>query len=554
MSKLIIQRVRWKNFLSRGNNFAEIEIDSHRSTLIVGDNGSGKSTLLDAIMFGLFGVPYRSINKGMLVNSISEKDCVVEIEFLSCGDSYKVIRGIKPNKFEIYKNGSLMDQESHVKDDQKKLETNILGTNARAFQQVAILGSASYEPFMRLKTADRRIVIEELLGINVFAQMNKEAKARLKEVDGQLTECGSDLRAAESSLESLRRGLRIIQDEEASKAQGEIQRVDGEIVSVRNDLDAASKKIPAISLTEAKSLLQSLTKEKHGIEYRIRDIDKQIDFYEKNDQCHTCGQDISQSHKDKSIQELKIRRAADSKDLPEIVTALGDLTLQIQTYETNTELVKSLERKIDQLQKYRDELTNNKSTHTEATQKINIEIEQMLSQKEAKEVVMKELQRKALIHEKLLLTLKDTGAKAKIIKRFIPLMNQSINKYLSDFGFYADFHLDENFNEEIRSRHRDKFKYDSFSQGQKMRIDLSLLFTWRNIAAKKSSIDTNLIIFDEIFDSSLDLDGIESFSRIVENDGGNTIIITHKTDETTDKFDRVIRAEMQGNYTVYGGV
>ena len=559
--------VRWKNFLSTGNNFTEIQLNRNPTTLIIGENGSGKSTILDALCFGLFGKPFRNINKAQLVNSVNNSSAIVEVEFSIGPKSIKVIRGIKPNVFEIYINGKMHNQHANARDYQKYLEQQILKLNFRSFTQVVILGSSTFIPFMQLKSNHRREVVEEILDIQIFSLMNMILKQKLKtitedlkNIDYQLDLTTEKISLQKKYIDDVKKNKNKLIEEKTNLMSGneeEIFKRTAEIASVQKENDSLLDKISDSDdvkkkYTKLKDIKSTLI-EKHKSHSSV------VDFFENNADCPTCEQHIDEVFKKEMIFNKQ-------KQVNKFSEALEDL---------NTELKKSKNRQkdiTDIANKIRENEVHIASNNSSVIQleKFNATLKAEITQLETGDVSkgdydkLKDLgeiitgfdQQKSLLREDRIYSeaarnmLQDTGIKTKIIKQYLPIMNKLINTYLTSMEFYVNFTLNENFEETIKSRHRDEFTYASFSEGEKMRIDLALLFTWRAIAKMKNSTNTNLLILDEIFDSSLDGTGTDEFLKILNTLGDeNVFVISHKQDVLVDKFRSTIKFEKVKNFS-----
>ena len=563
------QTIKWKNMLSTGNSFTEIKLDKSTNTLIIGNNGAGKSTILDALCFVLFGKPFRKINKPNLVNSINNSDAVVEIEFTVGKKQYKIIRGIKPNVFEIYLNGVLLNQDAKAKDYQDFLEKSILKFNYKSFTQIVILGSASFVPFMQLSPADRRTIIEELLDIQIFTSMNGLIKERMAEIKDSSTKTKY---AMELSSEKIKMQKQNIEEhkknnedviaskkEEIQTNQEQVEKLNKDIVLIQKHINSLQKKIDDKSNVESKSkkLLQLEAK----VETTINKLGKELVFYHNNDNCPTCKQHIADEFKKEQIEENVLKTNQKKDGLKE----LNDEYLKLQTRlteilniskhitEHNNEIVKhnstitSINNYITKLNKEIKELSDKKENLTEENQKLKELKSELASLVKEQE----ELSIEKHYHEYAASLLKDNGIKTKIIKQYLPIINKLVNKYLKSMDFFVNFNLNENFEETIKSRHRDDFSYSNFSEGEKMRIDLALLFTWRQVAKMKNSTNTNLLILDEVFDSSLDGVGTDEFLKLIYDMGNETniFVISHKGDQLFDKFRSIIRFEKKNNFS-----
>ena len=561
--------LRWKNILSTGNSFTEIKLDKSTNTLIIGHNGAGKSTILDALCFALFGKPFRKINKPNLLNSINQQQGVVEVEFSIGQKQYKVIRGIKPNVFEIYLNDVLLNQDAASRDYQEILEKSILKLNYKSFTQVVILGSASFVPFMQLSPSDRRLIIEDLLDIGIFSSMNglvKEKMSTIKDTN-QKVKYDMDLTAEKIKLqkESIEEHKNR-NDEEIEKKKLDISKsvmqnikLNQDIKLIQKHIDVLQKKIAdKLSLEKkSKKLLQLESK----IETNIKKNEKDIAFYEEHDNCPTCKQTIDGEFKFEQVEERKSKVTTQREGLTEISEEITKANARIEEIhnvikhitEHNNEIVKhnstinAVNQYIEKLKNEIEELANRKNNLEEENAKLK-ELREQLSELLKKQ---EELATEKQYYDYASTLLKDTGIKTKIIKQYLPIMNKLINKYLTSMDFFVNFNINENFEETIKSRHRDEFSYANFSEGEKMRIDLALLFTWRQIAKLKNSTNTNLLILDEVFDSSLDTVGTEEFLKLIHEMGHDTnvFVISHKGDQLFDKFRSVIKFEKHNNFS-----
>jgi DNA repair exonuclease SbcCD ATPase subunit len=566
---IIFQKVRWKNFLSTGTSFTEINFQKSPNTLIIGNNGAGKSTILDALCFGLFGKPFRKINKPQLLNSINQQTAVVEVEFLIGKKQYKVIRGIKPNVFEVFCNDVLVDQDAKAKDYQEHLEKFILKLNFKSFTQVVILGSASFVPFMQLSPADRRAIIEDLLDINIFSSMNNAVKEKMSVIKETTTKTKYEMDLTLERINFQKQSIedhKIRNDEEITKKKKEIAdsidqnfKLQKDIELIQKHIDVLQKKIEDKLSVEKKSkkLLQLESK----IETNIKKNEKDIAFYEEHDNCPTCRQIIDGEFKAEQVTERKSKVDTQREGLTEISAEIAKANQRIEEINAiikhisghNNEIVKhtstisAVHAFINKLQREIEAL----STHKESIENENAKLKEL---KEELGILVRK--QEELSTEKQYLDfagslLKDTGIKTKIIRQYLPIMNKLINKYLTAMDFFVNFNINENFEETIKSRHRDEFGYANFSEGEKMRIDLALLFTWRQIAKLKNSTNTNLLILDEVFDSSLDGVGTEEFLKLIHEMGTDTniFVISHKGDQLFDKFRSVIKFEKVNNFS-----
>ena len=548
------ENIRWKNLLSTGNQFIEIQLDKNPTTLIIGDNGSGKSTVLDALTFGLFGKPFRKINKPQLVNSINDGSLLVETEFSIGSKSYKVRRGIRKNIFEIYIDGKLLNQDAKSLDQQEYLEKTILKLNYKSFTQIVLLGSSSFVPFMQLKATDRRAIIEDLLDIQIFSVMN--ALLKIKVSENKEESLSNDV-AKELSSGKIDTTVELINDlkktktDQIQKNQSDIELNESEIKKLN---DTTEKLLDSISNDNTTKELSKLQSFQQGIERNILKAEDEIEFYEKNDTCSTCNQDLSDEHKTNMISEQHgkmhagksalislFRKIEDAKSKLDKVTKI-QLTISQQQNQTQ-----AISQYINKLRQQITEIENREDDVDEKTKKLKELKEELKICNEKQE----QLSFKKQLYETANVLLKDSGIKTRIVKQYLPIMNKLINKYLASMDFFVSFTLDEKFIEKIKSRHRDEFTYDSFSEGEKMRIDLALLFTWRTIAKMKNSVNTNLLLLDEVFDSSLDANGTEEFLKIINKLTGkqNVFIISHKSDLLCDKFNNTIKFEKHKNFS-----
>ena len=561
------EKIRWKNLLSTGNQFTEIEFNRNDTTLIIGENGSGKSTVLDALCFGLFGKPFRIISKSQLVNTVNAMETVVEVEFSIASRKYKIIRGIKPNVFQIWQNDIMLNQEANNRDYQKILEQQILKLNYRSFTQVVILGSSTFVPFMQLKARFRREVVEDLLDIKIFSMMNMLLKQRLKDLVLELQEIeydyklsGEKISMQEDYILDIKKNKDVIVKEkqttydnntvELDKKRNEKIQLDkinkGLYESIGDQIKTESKDV---KLKDLRSTLTEKQKEK----------DKMIAFLNDNEDCPACEQHIDKDFKDKMITTKEDERHGIVEGLAKMKLELDKTELRLDeikkitnNIQTNSIDIASLNTSILELEKWNVKLDGEIKGLEQSVINNSDEEKMKTLQKEFDDI---EKQRKNLKEEKVYseasrAMLQDTGIKTKIIKQYLPIMNQLINKYLASMEFYVNFTLDENFIETIKSRFRDNFNYASFSEGEKMRIDLALLFTWRAIAKMKNSTNTNLLILDEIFDSSLDSAGTDEFLKILNTlEGENVFVISHKQDVLVDKFKHTLKFEKNKNFS-----
>lgn len=564
---ILFKKIRWKNFLSTGNIFTELDLNSNNTTLIVGENGAGKSTLLDALSFSLFGKPFRKINKPQLLNTITQKQLVVEVEFTIGSNEFKIIRGIKPNIFEVYQNDKLMNQTAEMKDYQEILEKNIIKVNHKSFCQVVILGSATFQPFMQLSAYQRREIIEDLLDLQIFTTMNSLLKDKVLINSERIQTLSSEKKIIEEKISLIKEHLSELQSNnekfiEEKKARvietnEQIQKLNDEYWVYENNRKQLEESLEDEAAVSKK--MNKLGQLKHQIEANLGILNKEVGFFHKYDNCPTCKQQIDEQFKAETIdtKESEIKKIQDgleklSEEYEKVNSRINEL-MQIHSEVNNNKLeISRVKTKITSLIEYRetleDEIKNmGKKISSDEDNKVP-ELEKSL--KEVEKNYYDYLEDRNILNVASSL-LKDGGIKSKIIKQYIPVINKLINKYLSSMEFMCQFELDEEFNETIKSRYRDVFSYSSFSEGEKMRINLAILFTWRAIAKLRNSINTNILIMDEVFDSSLDSNGTEEFLKILNNltSDTNTFIISHKTDQLYDKFSKVIKFEKHKNFS-----
>ncbi len=550
------KNIKWKNFLSTGNAWTEIDLDKSPSTLIVGENGSGKSTLLDALTFALFNKPFRNVSKPQLINTINGKNCRVEINFQIGSKNYCIKRGLQPRIFEIEINGDKLDKNANIRDFQKYLEENILKLNYKSFTQIVMLGSASFTPFMQLHLGARREIIEDILDISIFTSMNSVLKTKLVQLENDKRILEGEIEVAKQKANIQEQYIQTLEDDKSSKISEihkSIKEADEQIkisTATKNALDEEKA-----SLHDPSQKKQQLEQYRTKFEAQIQKHRRDLDFFHNTDECPTCQQGIEHDHK-----EIMTQR--DENKISELESALQELDTQYSEVEELVKKVIELDEKIMD--------TNNEMiTQQRIIQRLNLE----LSDTETKtgnitdeKNKLKKLAKKTLgkVQDKTTLTedehyydvaksmLQDTGIKTKIIKAYLPIINKLVNKYLQAMDFFVQFDLDETFKETIKSRHRDKFSYASFSEGEKQRIDLALVFTWRTIAKMKNSASTNILLLDEVFDSSLDNQGTDYVMSLLNTigDDTNVFVISHKGDQLFDKFRSVIRFEKRQNYSV----
>ena len=562
------EKIRWKNFLSTGNSFTEIDLTSSKSTLIIGQNGSGKSTMLDALSYALFAKPHRNIIKNQLPNSVNKRNCVVEAEFSVGSSKYKIIRAIKPTSFEIWKDGEMLNQSHHTKDYQKILEQNILKLNHKSFHQVIVLGSSSFIPFMQLSPRHRRGVIEDLLDINVFSKMNMILKEQNSILRDEIKDLNYKNDLAQNKIVTHKKYIKDIEaltEENKKQYENKISSAQSRITELQNSNAELSD-----GLSELQKETEENLKEYHDqknmnmmahseVTTQMNALGKTAKFFETTDDCPTCKQSITIEVKDSVLSEAKTEAKSLQKRLDLVTSESETIAEQIEIWNksfdklrTKTEAITSNNKDISSLQhsikEFQDFIAND--VHADL-QGANEELLKFL--KEQKEIDETKYDRNEQYSYNLAMAemLKDTGIKTKIIKQYLPVMNNLVNQYLQVLDFYVHFDLDEEFNETIRSRHRDEFSYDSFSEGEKQRIDLSLLFTWRQIAKMKNSVATNLLVLDETFDSSLDQDGVENLLKILHTlpEETNVFVISHKGEILDNKFDNKIEFRKIKNFS-----
>ena len=565
---IIFKTVRWKNFLSTGNAFTEINLTGNKSTLIVGHNGSGKSTMLDAISFGLFGKPHRNINKPQLVNSINNKSCIVEVEFSVGQNNYKIVRGIKPQVFEIWKNDTMINQSSHAKEYQKILEQNILKLNHKCFHQVVVLGSSSFIPFMQLAASHRREVIEDLLDINVFSKMNIILRDRVNSLKDKIKDISYNIDLSKNKIDTQQKYIKDVKSLTDQALASKKEKIDSNYIQIRElqstntNLSAEVESVqPRIEeeINKLHDKKQSLLQYTAQFKQQMATVVKDAKFYEDNVECPTCSQDIDEdfrtnkltSAKDKA-KELKSamdRAATESASIESSLSIANESLTEIRNKQhnihSNNQSISRLQNEIRDLE---TDLTGSAVADLEAAQKdLNKYNDERNSLLEDKFKLSDEYSYNQVMSEML----KDTGIKTKIIKQYLPVINKLVNQYLQVLDFFVHFDLDESFSETIRSRHRDEFTYQSFSEGEKQRIDLALLFTWRQIAKMKNSVATNLLILDETFDSSLDHEGVDNLLKILYTlgDDTNIFVISHKGEILDGKFNTKIEFKKEKNFS-----
>jgi DNA repair exonuclease SbcCD ATPase subunit len=560
-------KIRWKNLLSTGNVFTEIELDRAQTTLVVGENGAGKSTFLEAITFSLFGKPFRKVNKPQLVNSITRKNMVVEVEFSIGPNSYKIARGLKPNLFEIYQNGSLVDQSAESRDYQEVLEKQILKVNYKSFCQVVVLGSASYVPFMQLPAGQRREIIEDLLDLQVFTSMNALLKDRVYFNSERV-------RTTETEKKLVAEKIKLVKkhsDERAESDRKLIEDREQAIESTQKQVDEALAKKEGL-LKEVEDLFAKMGDEnaavvsvrkinrlKQELELRVESLNKDVKFLVDNTTCPTCAQEIDPEFRESHVHEKRGRVQKINESMPDLTEKLAAAQAVLDEAVSIRKSANELKLKVStldsQVKTYRDYIARTQIEIDSINNRVPVKGEDDLPSLEKKQSEL-EKELRALMDDAAVLNLtglmlKDGGIKSKIVKQYVPIMNKFINKYLSALDFFVNFELDESFEETIKSRYRDDFSYESFSEGEKMRLNLAILFAWRAIAKLRNSINTNILVLDEVFDSSLDVNGTDEFMKMLNGltADTNTFIISHKTDSLTDKFQNILRFTKHNNFS-----
>lgn len=562
------QKVRWKNFLSTGNHFTEITLNRSASTLIVGENGAGKSTILDALTFSLFGKSFRKINKPQLVNSVNIKDCVIEIEFKIGKVGYLVRRGIRPNIFEIYINGKMLDQDSKIRDSQLYLEENILKLNYKSFTQTVILGSATFVPFMQLSANDRRDIIEDILDIKIFSSMNELLKGKSAIVKDALYNNEKERELQNYKIEMQDRSIGDAKNLKKNSIKTFKSKIKTQKVEQKELLESNTTLADTVNAlieevvdeTKITTKKRKMDKLENQLSNNSVKIDSEIDWFKTNDVCPSCQQDINDGHKNCIVEE----KGKKKDELTDAIASLNEEMLAVRAkldiinekketlYDTknimhnNVMKIDFIQKNIDGLEADIDDTENNNTN----VKKLEKELKELNAELKSLDTARGEL-----VDDKNYFTvagqfLKDTGVKTSIIKYYLPIMNKLINRYLQEMDFYINFTMDERFVENIKSRGREGFTYSSFSEGEKMRVDLALLFTWREIARMKNSVNTNLLVLDEVFDSSLDATGTDEFLKLLNTLGGNNVfVISHKGDILFDKFNETVKFQKVKNFS-----
>tara|TARA_Y100000004_G_scaffold4258_1_gene5120 strand:- start:650 stop:2371 length:1722 start_codon:yes stop_codon:yes gene_type:complete len=566
---IIFESIKWKNFLSTGDQWTAIDLNESSSTLVVGSNGAGKSTMLDALCFALFGKPFRKITKGQLVNSINEKGTKVEVCFSIGKDDYRVFRGIKPNTFELYKNNKLVDQDAAVRDTQKYLEQNVLKLNFKSFTQVVILGSSTFVPFMQLSAAHRRSVIEDLLDINIFSNMNALLKDRVRTAVTQSKDCTHMLKLAEEKVTSQQKLIGSLQEvNQTRQKEKQDKREDNQlkIEKCKSDIETRKYQLEELEgnlsgVEEHKELLTTLRQSQSDINSELKSAAKELKFFKTHDECPTCSQQIEKEFKNAAIGGLEQKGKKLTKEFKGLTTQIADAVSVIENmeeisrkcHETRSRISGS-EREVVRLEMENlaiDKELLELQTNTPNMDKEKSSLVEFQQTLETTKTDCGKISQTLDEYQVVASLLKDSGIKSQIIKKYVPVFNNLINKYLHSMDFFVNFTLDEEFNEVIKSRFRDEFSYSSFSEGEKQKIDLALLFTWREVARMKNSVATNLLILDEVFDSSLDSEGTNELLKILRNLGNDTnvFVISHKGEILVDKFLRTIKFEKVNDFS-----
>ena len=564
------ETLRWKNFLSTGNYFNEINFLDSSTNLIVGENGAGKSTMLDALSFALFGKAHRKITKNQLINTINNKDCVTEVTFSVNTVQYRVVRGIKPAKFEIWKDGSMINQSSHAREYQDILEKNVFQMSHKSFHQIVVLGSSSFVPFMQLNSTSRRDVIEDLLDINIFSKMNMLLKEKTSLLKGELENNTHSIEVVKTKINAQKkyiRDLTAINTQHRKDKEGEISEFQTEIEelnAVNSTLsETVNSLLPTItdSLSTVRENKQKLDQYYAQFKTQVKTVVKEAKFFDENEHCPTCDQDIAEElRKEKkdsatakakglktTMDEAEIQRKIYEDDIVSLESRMSECLADQNTLHNNNQTIIRLQRSIDKLRTDLNDMADSSGDMGQANSDLS-ELDSELHQRTDEKYVLNEKASYNRIAGELL---RDTGIKTKIIRQYIPVINELTNKYLQILDFFVHFELDDSFSETIRSRYRDTFSYDSFSEGEKQRIDLSLLFTWRQIAKMKNSVSTNLLILDETFDSSLDGEGVDNLMKIIDTlkEDTNVFVISHKTELEDAHFERKLTFVKDKNFS-----
>jgi len=553
--RIHFKKIKYKNILSTGNTFTTIDFDSYATTLVSGSNGSGKSTLLDAMTFGLYGKPFRNISKSQLLNSINKKGLEVELYFAAGGNNYLIRRCMKPNVFEIYKDGEMLNQNAAKKDYQQHLEENILGINYKSFNQIVVLGSATYVPFMELRVGQRREIIEDLLDIQVFSVMNLLAKDKINENKAAINDTKYNIELVETKIDSAEENnneIRKIKETQVDQIRSKMGEYIDDIEAKNSTIDTQDEIMKVLyddisDKADEKEKFADATQQRAELERSRVQFEKELSFYEHNDDCPTCKQGIAHDFKSDQINEKNELKAGIEKglvDVAETIKTHQDRLVSISKVEDQiqgvnfkiSEIRAEIKMSKNALVSYKKELEDAQREVEEVdTSKLESLQEDLTKQNDMHKSLVEEHEILSVVHT----ILKDGGIKARIISQYIPVMNKLINKYLAAFDLFVDFHLDEEFNEVIRSRFRDNFTYASFSEGEKLRITLSIMLAWRSVAKLRNSVSTNLLILDETLDGALDSVGIESLIETLHglNSDDNIFVISHRGDQFAEKFD-----------------
>ena len=567
---LCFETLKWKNFLSTGNYFNELNFLETPTNLVVGENGAGKSTMLDALSFALFGKAHRNINKPQLVNTINNKDCMCEVEFTVNGVNYKIVRGLKPAKFEIWKDGTMINQSSHAREYQEILEKNVLQMSHKSFHQIVVLGSSSFVPFMQLNSTSRRDVIEDLLDINIFSKMNMILKEKISLLKGELENNNHSIDVVKTKINAQKkyiRDLSAINTAHRKEKESEIEGLNSDI-AILNEANVELSEEVNNSLPSVQSELgkfrenkQKLEKYRTQFDTQVKSVVKEAKFFDEHDNCPTCDQDIGDDLRDskksaaneraRELQKLMSQADKQLQEYNETIETLevemSDLMHKQNLMNNNMQMISRLNQNVQKIQSDLLEMSENTGDMAQANKELNV-LDEELHNLTDKKYSFNELSSYNRVASELL---KDSGIKTKIIKQYIPVINELTNQYLQTLDFFVHFELDESFKETIRSRYRDTFSYDSFSEGEKQRIDLSLLFTWRHIAKMKNSVSTNLLILDETFDSSLDGEGVDNLMKIIDTlkEDTNVFVISHKTELEDAHFERKLSFIKDKNFS-----
>ena len=561
--------IKWKNFLSTGNNFTEVNLNNHNKTLIIGENGAGKSTILDALCFGLFNKPFRKITKPQLINSVNLADCRVEIQFTIGKVDWQINRGMKPTVFEIYKNGVQLNQSASAAEQQKWFEQNVLKLNYKSFTQIVVLGSSTFVPFMQLPAAGRREVIEDILDIRIFSAMNTVLKDRIKENKEAVSEIDYSISLLKDKVDVQKRFIEDLKkqgEDNVTLWQEEITKLELDIKSSHLELERYMRDIDTMThqmndLPNPQKELDKLNEFHIKFRSKIKDMESSIEFLTSNDVCPTCNQDITEEFKNYNITSGKEKISKLESALEDIESKEKTLTDSLNQRNVIQKEINQVQNKInncfsainwkqDKVKETENQIQSIKS-NTDNVDREREKMKTLIEQGKGQELQRRQISKRSTELKIIGDILKDGGVKSTIIRKYLPVMNTLINKHLQELEFYVNFNLDDTFNETIKSRFRDEFSYASFSEGEKMRIDLALLFTWREVAKLKNSVNTNILILDEIFDSSLDGNGTADFINILRTvtDGNNVFVISHKEDMLHDKFDNVIQFKKVKNFS-----